>query len=52
MVPRPTVITWRDRFAEHGIADPDDGPRSGRTTTDGDAATLAATSDPPPAGLG
>ena len=51
-VSRPTVIKWRDRFAEHGIAGLDDEPRSGRPKTIDDAAILAATLDPPPATLG
>ena len=46
-VSRPTVIKWRDRFAEHGIAGLDDEPRSGRPKTIDDAAILAATLEPP-----
>ena len=51
-VSRPTVIKWRDRFAEHGIAGLADGPRSGRPKTIDDAAIIAATLDPPPERLG
>jgi hypothetical protein len=51
-VSRPTVIKWRDRFAEHGIAGLDDEPRSGRPKTVDDAAIIAATLDPPPERLG
>jgi transposase len=51
-VSRPTVIKWRDRFAEHGLAGLDDEPRSGRPKTIDDAAILAATLDPPPDKLG
>lgn len=51
-VSRPTVIKWRDRFAEHGLAGLDDEPRSGRPKTIDDAAILAATLDPPPDRLG
>lgn len=51
-VSRPTVIKWRDRFAEHGIAGLDDEPRSGRPKTIDDAEIIAATLDPPPAALG
>jgi transposase len=51
-VSRPTVIKWRDRFAQHGLAGLDDEPRSGRPKTIDDAAILAATLDPPPANLG
>jgi transposase len=51
-VSRPTVIKWRDRFARHGIAGLEDGPRSGRPKRVDDAAIIAATLDPPPARLG
>jgi transposase len=51
-VSRPTVIKWRDRFAEHGVAGLDDEPRSGRPKTVDDAAIIAATLDPPPERLG
>ena len=51
-VSRPTVIKWRDRFAEHGMAGLDDEPRSGRPKTVDDAAIIAATLDPPPERLG
>ncbi|MFZ1383523.1 MAG: IS630 family transposase [Propionicimonas sp.] len=46
-ISRPTVIKWRDRFAEAGIAGLDDEPRSGRPKTIDDAAILAATLEPP-----
>ena len=51
-VSRPTVIKWRDRFAEHGLAGLDDEPRSGRPKTIDDAAIIAATLDSPPERLG
>jgi len=51
-VSRPTVIKWRDRFAEQGIAGLDDEPRSGRPKTIDDAAIIAATLDAPPERLG
>ena len=51
-VSRPTVMKWRDRFAEHGLAGLDDEPRSGRPKTIDDAAIIAATLDPPPERLG
>ena len=51
-VSRPTVIKWRDRFADRGIAGLDDQPRSGRPKTIDDAAIIAATLDPPPDRLG
>ena len=47
-VSRPTVIKWRDRFIESGIAGLDDEPRSGRPKSVDDAAIIAATLDPPP----
>jgi len=47
-VSRPTVIKWRNRFAEHGLVGLDDEPRSGRPKTIDDAMILAATLDPPP----
>jgi transposase len=50
-VSRPTVIKWRDRFAEHGIAGLDDETRSGRPKTIDDAAIIAATLDGPPESL-
>ncbi len=49
---RPTVIKWRNRFAEHGLAGLDDEPRSGRPKSVDDAAIIAATLDPPPERLG
>lgn len=51
-VSRPTIIKWRHRFAEHGLAGLDDEPRSGRPKTVDDAAVIAATLDPPPERLG
>ncbi len=50
-VSRPTVIKWRDRFAEHGLAGLDDEPRPGRPKTVEDSAIIAATLDPPPDSL-
>jgi transposase len=51
-VSRPTIIKWRDRFAERGMAGLDDEPRSGRPKVLDDAAIIAATLDPPPERLG
>ena len=51
-VSRPTVIKWRDRFAEHGLDGLDDEPRSGRPKTIDDADIISATLEPPPARLG
>ena len=48
---RPTVIKWRDRFAEHGLAGLGDEPRPGRPKTVDDSAIIAATLDPPPDSL-
>ena len=50
-VSRPTVIKWRDRFVEHGIAGLDDEPRPGRPKTIDDSAIIAATLEPPPEAL-
>ena len=50
-VSRPTVIKWRDRFAEQGIAGLGDEARSGRPKTIDDAAIIAATLEPPPGKL-
>jgi transposase len=51
-VSRPTVITWRKRYASAGLAGLDDAERSGRPKTVDDAAVLALTLEPPPARLG
>ena len=51
-VSRPTVIKWRDRFAEHGIGGLDDEPRPGRSKTIDDSAIITATLAPPPESLG
>jgi transposase-like protein len=50
-VSRPTVIKWRDRFAEHGIAGLEDEPRPGRPKVVDDSAIIAATLEPPPTRL-
>lgn len=49
---RPTVIKWRERFREQGLAGLADEPRSGRPKTIDDAAIIAATLDLPPEQLG
>jgi transposase len=52
---RPTVILWRQRYAEQGLDGLDDQPRSGRPQTvrrDRRAEILAATLAPPPEHLG
>ena len=50
-VSRPTVIKWRDRFIEHGVAGLDDEPRPGRPKRVDDSAIIAATLAPPPDSL-
>ena len=50
-VSRPTVIKWRDRFLEHGIAGLDDQPRPGRPKEVDDSGIIAATLQPPPESL-
>jgi transposase len=50
-VSRPTVIKWRDRFVEQGLAGLDDEPRPGRPKMVDDSAIIAATLDPPPDSL-
>jgi transposase len=52
---RPTVILWRQRYAQHGLAGLDDQPRPGRPQTvraDRRAEILATTLSPPPEHLG
>jgi len=51
-VSRPTVIQWRDRYAEAGVGGLDDARRSGRPKTVEDARIIAATLEPPPKRLG
>jgi transposase len=47
-VSRPTVIQWRDRFAQNGIEALGDAPRSGRPKTVADEDIITATLEPPP----
>ena len=49
---RPTVIGWRDRYAERGLAGLHDLPRAGRPRSIDHAAIVTATRTPPPAKLG
>ena len=51
-VSRPTVISWRDRYASSGLQGLGDEQRSGRPRTVDRARILAATLTPPPARLG
>lgn len=50
-VSRPTVIKWRDRFAQLGLAGLEDEPRPGRPKVVDDSAIIAATLEPPPESL-
>src|SRR3954465_15676879 len=47
-VSRPTVIDWRDRYGEHGIAGWDDEQRSGRPRTIDHRVVVSATLKKPP----
>jgi transposase len=51
-VSRPTVIGWRERYAERGLAGLNDLPRAGRPRTIDHAGIVTATLTPPPAKLG
>ena len=51
-VSRPTVIHWRDRYAEGGLAALADRQRSGRRRRVDEAQVVAATLNPPPERLG
>lgn len=51
-VSRPTVIQWRDRYAESGLDGLDDVQRPGRPKMVDDAEIIATTLEPPPERLG
>src|SRR3954470_3929193 len=51
-VSRPTVIHWRDRYGEGGVAALGDRPRSGRPRRVDEAQVVVATLTPPPQRLG
>src|SRR6187455_3537497 len=51
-VSRPTVIHWRERYAEGGVAALQDRRRSGRPRRVDDADVVVATLAPPPERLG
>jgi transposase len=51
-VSKPTVIAWRNRYLEGGLAGLDDQPRSGRPRVVDEQAVVAATLEPPPDSLG
>ena len=48
----PTVLTWRTRYAQGGLASLGDLPRSGRPATHDELTVLAATLVAPPEKLG
>jgi len=47
-VSRPTVLGWRDRYVDGGVAGLEDEPRSGRPRTIDHASIISATLKPPP----
>ncbi len=49
---RPTVIAWRNRYEQSGVAGLDDAPRSGRPRTVDHDQIITATLTPPPKKLG
>src|SRR5947209_17057940 len=51
-VSKPTVIAWKKRYAEGGIAGLDDRPKSGRPPVIDPVAIVLATLEPPPENLG
>jgi len=51
-VSRPTVIHWRERYGEGGVAALEDRPRSGRPRRVDEAQVVVATLTPPPQRLG
>ena len=51
-VSKPTVIGWKRRFAEGGIAGLDDRPKSGRPPAIDPVAIVLTTLEPPPEALG
>jgi transposase len=51
-VSRPTVLQWRDRYAQAGLGGLTDAPRPGRPKRIDDAHILAATLEAPPERLG
>jgi len=51
-VSRPTVLTWRGRYEQSGIAGLDDLDRSGRPPVIDDLAVVVATLEAPPESLG
>jgi transposase len=51
-VSKPTVIGWKKRYAESGIAGLDDRPKPGRPAQIDEVAVVLATLEPPPEQLG
>ena len=47
-VSKPTVIAWKRRFAEEGLAGLDDRPKSGRPPVIDPVQIVLATLEPPP----
>jgi transposase len=51
-VSKPTVITWKKRYAAEGIGGLSDRPKPGKPRTTDDVAIVLATLEPPPERLG
>jgi transposase len=51
-VSKPTVISWKRRYAAEGIGGLEDRPRPGKPRTTDDVAVVLATLEPPPERLG
>jgi transposase len=51
-VSRPTVVMWRNRYAEGGLGALEDQPRSGRPKRTDPLQVVVSTLEPPPARLG
>ena len=51
-VSKPTVISWKKRYAAEGIAGLDDRPKPGRPPVIDEVAVVLATLEPPPQELG
>src|SRR5262252_841662 len=51
-VSKPTVITWKKRYAAEGIGGLEDRPKPGKPRTADDVAIVLATLEPPPERLG
>jgi len=51
-VSKPTVITWKKRYAAEGIGGLEGRPKPGKPRTTDDVAVVLATLEPPPARLG